>query len=309
MRGAFLIVGLMACSPTADTGGDGGTNDAGVTGDFDPVPFGGSRPVSLYVPSAYTGAPLPLVILLHGYSANGGEEDLYLNMKSTAEAKSVFYMHPDGTLDASGNRYWNATDACCDFAKTGVDDSTYLSGLVAEIETRYAIDTKRVYFVGHSNGAFMSYRMACDHADIVTGIMSLAARCARQLEVQTEKPGHRPRGSRNGRHDDRLRRRVDRLDQHRRRRLSRGNDERRRLATFDAARHQPTHRSRRSTSKRHSPAPRRTSANTKRAVRAAPKSTCGRSTAPATSRASTRRSSPPSSTSCWPTRNERLREL
>ncbi len=186
MRGAVLLVGLLACSSTGNDGADSGVNDAGVVGDFDPVPFGGARPVNLYVPSAYTGAPLPLVILLHGYSATGGEEDLYLNMKASAEAKGVFYMHPDGTLDAAGNRYWNATDACCDFAKTGVDDSSYLAGLVAEIETRYAIDTKRVYFVGHSNGGFMSYRMACDHADIVTGIMSLAG--AMWLDTSQCKP-------------------------------------------------------------------------------------------------------------------------
>ena len=185
MRGAFLFVGLLACSSTGQNNADAG-GDAGVVGAFDPVPFGGSRPVNLYVPSAYTGAPLPLVILLHGYSATGGEEDLYLNMKATAEAKSVFYMHPDGTLDGSGNRFWNATDACCDFAKTGVDDSGYLAGLVAEIESRYAIDEKRVYFVGHSNGGFMSYRMACDHADVVTGIMSLAG--AMWLDTSKCKP-------------------------------------------------------------------------------------------------------------------------
>ena len=31
-----------------------------------------------------------------------------------------------------------------------------------------------VYFFGHSNGGFMSYRMACDHADRITAIGSLA---------------------------------------------------------------------------------------------------------------------------------------
>jgi len=186
MRVALSMVFLLACSSNGNTGADSGSDAGGVTGDFDPVPFGGTRPVSLYVPSAYTGAPLPLVILLHGYTASGAVEDLYLNMKATAEAKGVFYMHPDGTIDSGGKRFWNASDACCDFGKTGVDDSSYLAGLVAEVETRYAIDTKRVYFVGHSNGGFMSYRMACDHADIVTGIMSLAG--AMPLDVSLCKP-------------------------------------------------------------------------------------------------------------------------
>src|SRR5262249_9298088 len=57
---------------------------------------------------------------------------------------------------------------------TGVDDSAYLSSLIDEIKARYTVDPKRVYFVGHSNGGFMSYRMACDHADQIAAIGSLA---------------------------------------------------------------------------------------------------------------------------------------
>src|SRR5439155_20820686 len=81
---------------------------------------------------------------------------------------------PDGTVDGNNNHFWNATDGCCDFGKTGVDDSSYLAGLIDEIASKYKVDPKRVYFMGHSNGGFMSYRMACDHADRVAAIVSLA---------------------------------------------------------------------------------------------------------------------------------------
>ena len=125
-----------ASSTSADAG------DVGL-GDYDPVPFGGSRPVKLYVPSGYTGAPVPLVILLHGYSSSGAEEDLYLGLRAVAESKTTLYAHPDGTTDPSGNEFWNATNACCNFYGSGVDDSTYLESLVAEIGTRYTVDLKR----------------------------------------------------------------------------------------------------------------------------------------------------------------------
>ena len=35
------------------------------------------------------------------------------------------------------------------------------------------MDKRRVYLIGHSNGAFMSYRMACDHADQIAAIVAL----------------------------------------------------------------------------------------------------------------------------------------
>ena len=40
---------------------------------------------------------------------------------------------PDGTENESGNRYWDATQACCAFNALGeVDDVGYLRGLIEE---------------------------------------------------------------------------------------------------------------------------------------------------------------------------------
>jgi polyhydroxybutyrate depolymerase len=174
-----LFVFLCACSSSksngaaADDAGSDATEPA--TGSYDPTPFGGARPVSLFVPGSYASTtPAPLLILLHGYSASGGEEEVYLDLHPTADARGVLYAHPDGTTDSQGNEFWNATDGCCNFDGSTVDDSSYLAGLVTEIESRYNVDPKRVFFVGHSNGGFMAYRMACDHADVIAGIATLA---------------------------------------------------------------------------------------------------------------------------------------
>ena len=162
-------------------------SSAPVTGDYDPTPFGGSRQVKLYVPSQYVASkPAPLVILLHGYSASGSLEDLYLGLRVVAEADTVLYAHPDGTVDSKGNQFWNATDACCNFNGSTVDDAAYLTSLITEIGTRYTVDPKRVYLIGHSNGGFMSYRMACDHADVVASIVSIAG--AMWLDASKCKP-------------------------------------------------------------------------------------------------------------------------
>lgn len=146
---------------------DGGPADGGTR-----TLLGGARPVHLVVPSAYDGTtPLPLIVLLHGRGASGRVQDGYWQLSAYTREHGVFTLAPDGTRDASGERVWDATDVCCG---GGQDDVTYLMGLVDEAESLYAIDPRAVYFVGHSNGGFMSYRLACDHPERIAAIGVLA---------------------------------------------------------------------------------------------------------------------------------------
>jgi len=131
------------------------------------------RPVDLYIPPGYDGhTPLPLVILLHGYRLSGRLQESYMKFRPLAQARNFFYCYPDGTVDRGGKRFWNATDAACDWWNTGIDDAGYR--LIEEIASRFSVDRKRVYLIGHSNGGFMSYRMACESADLIAGLASLA---------------------------------------------------------------------------------------------------------------------------------------
>ncbi len=141
---------------------------------FDVVPIDSGRGmVDLLVPDANTPTePTPLVLLLHGYSSNGDNQEAYMNFSAVVDEFGFLYAYPDGTADAVGNRFWNATDACCNFFFSPVDDSGYLRGLIDLIGLSYALSD--VYIVGHSNGGFMSYRMACDHSDRITAVASLA---------------------------------------------------------------------------------------------------------------------------------------
>lgn len=175
----------------SDDGGGGGASEDGGGGGGDPTVFGGDRPVTLHVPASYVSTvATPLVILLHGYGASGSFQDLYFGMTAVSDARGFLYAAPNGTVDSDGKRFWNATDACCNLHGSSVDDSTYLSSLIKEIQGRYNVDAKRVFLVGHSNGGFMSYRMACDHADQIAAIASLAgamfsdvAKCAPSAPV------------------------------------------------------------------------------------------------------------------------------
>jgi polyhydroxybutyrate depolymerase len=132
------------------------------------------RPYSEFVPSSYSSkSPAPLVVLLHGYGSSGKQQETYMNFTAVAEQRGFILAYPDGTVDATGKQFWNATEVCCNFFSE-VDDDAYLISMLNDMESKYSIDRKRIYFVGHSNGGFMSYRMACKHSDRIAAIASLA---------------------------------------------------------------------------------------------------------------------------------------
>jgi polyhydroxybutyrate depolymerase len=132
------------------------------------------RPYSEFVPSSYSSkSSVPLVVLLHGYGSSGKQQETYMNFSAVAEQRGFILAYPDGTVDATGKQFWNATEVCCNFF-IDVDDDAYLISMLNEMESKYSIDRKRIYFVGHSNGGFMSYRMACKHSDRIAAIASLA---------------------------------------------------------------------------------------------------------------------------------------
>jgi polyhydroxybutyrate depolymerase len=133
------------------------------------------RPFEVFTPSTYDpSVPMPLVVMLHGYTSSGSLQEAYFQFQRLAEERGFLYVHPDGTIDARGAPYWNATDACCNLTGGNAHDERYLLALIEEIEGTYAVDPAQIYFAGHSNGGFMSYRMACDHADKIAAVASLA---------------------------------------------------------------------------------------------------------------------------------------
>jgi polyhydroxybutyrate depolymerase len=134
-----------------------------------------ARPFELVVPKSYNAkSPAPLLIVLHGYTGDASTMRAYFDLDAAAEAKGILTVYADGTRDGSGQPFWNATDACCNFASSTVDDSAYLTKIIDQVSASHNVDPKRVYFAGHSNGGFMSFRMACEHADRIAAIVSLA---------------------------------------------------------------------------------------------------------------------------------------
>ncbi|HIF40704.1 MAG TPA: hypothetical protein EYQ74_06360 [Planctomycetes bacterium] len=135
----------------------------------------GRGPVTVYVPSSYDPAErTPLLILLHAILFNGNIQEAYFKLRPEAEARGILYAYPDGTVDPTGTRFWNATDACCDFYGSGVDDEGYVRDLLDAIERALNVDPRRVWLAGHSNGGFLGHRLICSFGERFAALGNLA---------------------------------------------------------------------------------------------------------------------------------------
>jgi polyhydroxybutyrate depolymerase len=175
-KGCGPVVLLMLCRPGCGSAPDDGppampTRNPGstVTIDLD------DRPFRLHLPRSYDAATkMPLIVLLHGYTSDAAEAESYFKLTAESDRRGFLYAMPDGTQDARGEQFWNATDACCDFYRSGVDDSGYLRRLFEAVTSSYPVDPGRIYVIGHSNGGFMAYRLACEHPSVIAAIVSFA---------------------------------------------------------------------------------------------------------------------------------------
>lgn len=158
-----MDAGLMDAGPT-----DAGVADAG----RDPLVV--ARPFQVTVPVGYrSDQPIPLVVVLHGYTATADLQDTYFGFSRLAQQRTFLVALPNGLRDAATFQYWNATDSCCAFGKTN-DDVAYLTAVIRDVQARYAVDPKRIFLVGHSNGGFMSHRLGCDRAPLIAAFAALA---------------------------------------------------------------------------------------------------------------------------------------
>ena len=133
-----------------------------------------ARPVDVIVPDGLSDEPAPLVVVLHGYSGTADVQQQYFRFQDEAAARGAILAYPDGTTNQRDLQFWNATEACCNFFGADVDDVAYLSAVVDHVRSLHAVDPQRIYLAGHSNGGFMSYRVACERADLFAAVVSLA---------------------------------------------------------------------------------------------------------------------------------------
>jgi len=126
------------------------------------------RSFRLYVPPTYTPSQAaPLVLNLHGLGSNAIQQQFYGNFMPIADTAGFLVLHPQGTSQG-GTAFWNV--GLLPFP----DDVGFLRSLIDTIKGRYVINSNRVYSTGMSNGAIMSYYLACQLPGNFAAVASVA---------------------------------------------------------------------------------------------------------------------------------------
>lgn len=147
--------------------------------DFSLVHDGLTRIYKVHVPPGYDkNNPLPVVLIFHGGGGNAKGSISYFNLNPKADKEGFIAVYPQATgpeLKGEVLGGWNAGRCCYPATTNKIDDVGFISDLLDKLESDFNVDTKRIYATGHSNGALMSYKLACDLSDRVTAIAPVGA--------------------------------------------------------------------------------------------------------------------------------------
>ncbi|MBN1210251.1 MAG: hypothetical protein JXB05_35695 [Myxococcaceae bacterium] len=146
---------------------------------------GYTRTYKLHVPPGYDATrPTPTVVAFHGFGSNAAEQEGLSQMSRVADEEGFLAVYPDGlnypettgkpNPELEDTRSWNAGGCCGPAQLSNVDDVDFVEVLFAELDKRVCVDTRRTYATGLSNGAFFSYRLACERAERFAAIGPVA---------------------------------------------------------------------------------------------------------------------------------------
>jgi len=113
--------------------------------------------------------PVPLVIYFHGGSETREYPTQSGKFGELADRERFIFVMPH----AVGGHWNDGRQTDFESFKEKVDDAGFVAAMIAEIETKYRIDPKRIFAFGMSNGAMCSHYIAAGMSEKIAAIAAV----------------------------------------------------------------------------------------------------------------------------------------
>lgn len=130
------------------------------------------RDYYIHVPTGFQLLrPIPVVMVFHGGGGNALGVAWMTHFSRQSDASGFLAIYPDGSRRFKDHLLtWNG-GTCCGYAVIKrIDDVSFIRAILADLSGFTEVDEKRIFATGMSNGGIMSYRLACDAADLFAAI-------------------------------------------------------------------------------------------------------------------------------------------